>query len=139
MQNAFKFILYIAAAALCIGVAVAVYGTDDGAAGGANVGLIATYVLSGIAIAGAIIFPIVYLIQHPKQLVRAAIGLGIVAVLYLVSWAISGNEITIAYEKVSFTSASMSKIIGGGLIMMYIMIAGVLVVTIASEVKNILK
>lgn len=138
-MNFIKPVFYIIVAALCVYLAVAVYALSDGASDGADIGLKFTYVLGIAVVAASIIFPIVYMIQHPKSGVRALIGVAIIGVLFLISWAISGNEITPLYEKVGFTSASASQFVGGGLKMMYVMIAGVLGVTIFSEVRNIFK
>lgn len=58
--------------------------------------------------------------EQPKLRKPAGILVGLSLVLYLISWVISGNEVTDVYAKFE-VDATESKLIGGVLIMMYIL------------------
>ena len=103
-----------------------------------NIGLYVSYVLMGIAILSAIVLPLINSMDDTSSLIRAGIGVGIVLVLYLISWAISGNEVIDAYIKWDI-GEGISKAIGGALIMMYMLfivaIGGIIYTEISKAVK----
>jgi len=81
------------------------------------------YALTILAAIAAIAFPIVNSMSEPKSLIKSGIGIGGLLVIFLISWVISGNEFT-AYQASEFgISASLSKFVGGMIIMMYLLIA----------------
>ncbi|HCS20344.1 MAG TPA: hypothetical protein DIW47_07255 [Bacteroidetes bacterium] len=135
----FKAILYTLVLLVCLYLLYAIYVSDTQGANGSGFGITVIFVLGALSIGAAIVFPIMYMISHPKSAIRTLIGVGLVFALFGIGWALSGNEVLLAYEEVNFTSASGSKLIGGSLIMMYLMIAAVLGVTIFAEVKSIFK
>jgi len=134
-----KPVFYALVALICLYLVFAVYMSSDSAETGAGFGLAITYILGIIAAGAAIIFPIVYMISHPKSGVQALIGVGLLLVMFGLGYALSGDEILISYEKVGFTSPSASKLVGGALKMMYITIAAVLGATVYSEVRKLFK
>lgn len=80
-----------------------------------------SYLLVIVAAAGAVIMPLVNALRNdPSSLMKSGITLVVLLVLYFLSYAISGNEVTKIYEEFG-VSASGSKYIGGSLIMTYIM------------------
>ncbi len=94
-----------------------------------NIGLYVSYVLLGIAILSSIVLPLINSLDDTSALIKAGIGVGIIIVLYGISWAISGNEVIDLYIKWDI-GEGISKAIGGALIMMYILflvaIAGII-------------
>ena len=103
-----------------------------------NIGLYVSYVLMGIAILSAIVLPLINSMDDTSSLIRAGIGVGIVLVLYLISWAISGNEVIDAYIKWDI-GEGISKAIGGALIMMYILFLVAIVGIIYTEISKAIK
>ena len=103
-----------------------------------NIGLYISYVLLGIAILSAIVLPLINSLDDTSALIRAGIGVGIIIVLYFISWAISGNEVIDAYIKWDI-GEGISKAIGGALIMMYMLflvaIAGIIYTEISKAIK----
>jgi len=103
-----------------------------------NIGLYVSYVLMGIAMLAAIVLPLINSLDDTSSLIKAGIGVGIVLVLYLISWAISGNEVIDAYIKWDI-GEGISKAIGGALIMMYMLfivaIGGIIYTEISKAVK----
>jgi len=99
---------------------------------------IVTYILLGVSVIGAIVFPIINMIGDFKKAKGSLVGIGIVAVLFIISYALSGSEVLESYEKFGVTATS-SRIIGASLIMMYIMSIGAIVMAIVGEVYKAFK
>ena len=99
---------------------------------------IVTYILLGVSVIGAIVFPIINMIGDFKKAKGSLVGIGIVAVLFIISYALSGNEVLESYEKFGVTATS-SRIIGASLIMMYIMSIGAIVMAVLGEVYKAFK
>ena len=135
----FKIILYVLTALLSIFLCFGVYVSDKSLDTSVDVGLLFSVILSVIAIAAMIIFPIAYMISHPESAKRSLIGLGILAVVFGLSYMVSGNEILLSYEKVGFTSPTYSKLVGAGLIMMYLMTLLIIVASVYGEVRKFFK
>ncbi len=103
-----------------------------------NIGLYVSYVLLGIAILSSIVLPLINSLDDTASLIRAGIGVGIIIVLYGISWAISGNEVIDAYIKWDI-GEGISKAIDGALIMMYMLfivaIGGIIYTEISKAIK----
>ncbi|MHB1279404.1 MAG: hypothetical protein ACYC1Q_13530 [Bacteroidia bacterium] len=134
-----KAVFYVLITVVCLYLIYAIYVSDNQVDRGASFGITVTFALSILTIGAAIVFPILYMISHPKSAIRALIGIVLMLVLFGIGYALSGNEITLVYEKVGFTSQALSKIIGGSLMMMYMMIAAVIAVTVYAEVRSMFK
>lgn len=103
-----------------------------------DIGLYVFYVLLFIAIAAAVIFPLIHSIKNPSTLGKSAIGIGVIVVLFVISYALSGSEVNIRTAAAGI-SGSTSKLIGAGLIMFYITLIGSILVLIYSEISKALK
>ena len=103
-----------------------------------NIGLYAAYILLAIGLLGAIILPLIQAIGNPKSLVKIGLGLLLVAVVYGVSWSISGDEVTAVYENFGVNS-NTSKIVGGGLIMTYLLMSVLVLGLVYSEISKLFK
>jgi len=85
-----------------------------------DIALFLTYALTILAVIAAVGFPIFNAMGNPKGMVKSGIGIGALFVIFLVSWAISGSEVTKVYIEFG-VGASLSKFIGGMLTMMYVL------------------
>jgi len=90
-----------------------------------SIGLIISYVLVALAVLSAIVMPLLSAIKNPRVLAFSLGGVGIILVIFLVGYAMAGDEVTTGYIKYG-VDAAISKVIGGALITMYII--GVLAV-----------
>jgi len=144
--NIFKVIsvLLIVAAALFI-VLVAVKGEDaiktdlSAQALVLNVGFYATYIALGLCASAAVLFPIYLMIQHPKAALRALVGIGVIALVLLLSWVFASSDITgEVYEKFAVSTVK-SKVVGGGLIATYVLGFGAVAATVYSGVSKMFK
>lgn len=100
--------------------------------------LILSYVLICLAAAAAIILPTINAISDPSSLVTAGIGLGGLAVVFLISWAISGNEVLTSYAGFGI-DAGLSKFVGGALTMMYLLSFIAIIGIVFTEISKVFK
>lgn len=103
-----------------------------------DAGLYFGYVLVGVAIIAGLLLPLVQALKSPKNLAKSAISLVLLAVVFIVSYVLSGSEIS-ASGKLMNVSEGGSKLIGAGLIMFYITLVIALVGLIYSEINKALK
>ncbi|MCV9386793.1 hypothetical protein [Reichenbachiella ulvae] len=103
-----------------------------------DVALYISYTLTILAGLAAIVFPIINSVNDPKSMAKAGAGLAALLVVFLISWAISGNEVTAAYLEFE-VDAGLSKFIGGLLTMMYILTGVALLGIVYTEVSKAIK
>lgn len=103
-----------------------------------DVALFISYAFTIIAALAAIIFPIINSVGDPKSLAKAGIGVGALLVVFLISWGISGAEVTPEYMEFN-VDAGLSKFIGGILTLMYILTGVAIVGIIYTEISKSLK
>ncbi|MEQ9405508.1 MAG: hypothetical protein RIM99_18105 [Cyclobacteriaceae bacterium] len=80
-----------------------------------DVGLFLSYILIGVCALTAIGMPLVKAFGDPQSLKKMAMGVGAVVVVFVVSYLIADGT---AYEE---ASSGTSKMVGAGLITMYIL------------------
>ncbi len=96
------------------------------------------YILIIICAAAAIILPTISALGDPGSLIKSGIGLGGLAVVFLIAWAMSSNEVLNSYVEFGI-DAGLSKFVGGILTMMYLL-AGIAIVGIVfTEVSKVFK
>ena len=80
-----------------------------------------SYALTIVAAIASVVFPLINAAGDPKSMIKSGAGVGALLLIFVVSWFISGNEYT-AYQASEFgINASLSKFVGGLLIMMYVL------------------
>lgn len=103
-----------------------------------DIGIYACYILLFIALVAAVVFPLFHIAQNPKALVKSGIGVAGLVVLFLISYSLSGSEVTVKYTTMG-VAESGSKFIGAGLIMFYIILIITIVTMVYSEINKALK
>ena len=101
-------------------------------------GLYALYALLFIAVAAAIIFPLINSLSNPASLIRSAIGIGVILVLFGIAYALSDSALTRSAISAGLSESSV-KLIGAGLIMLYIVFILAILALIYSEISKALK
>jgi hypothetical protein len=71
-------------------------------------------------------------------LIKSGGGLLVIVVLYFIAYAISGSEVTQEYSKFD-VGPDLSKIVGGTLIMAYLLLGFAVVGIVFTEFNKILK
>ncbi|RUA33786.1 MAG: hypothetical protein DSY77_08505 [Bacteroidetes bacterium] len=99
--------------------------------------LYGAYLLVIVAALGAIVLPLINALSNPKSLLKSVLGIVIIGVIYLISWSVSGDEVTARYIKFDITSTS-SQVIGGVLITTYLLMGIAVISIIYSEIRKIL-
>ncbi len=95
------------------------------------------YILLFISAAAAIIFPVIIMAQNPKNAKTALLGVGVLVVVFGVSYAIAGSEVLPAYKDI--VTESSSKMVGAGLIAFYQLRLGAIGVAVFSEISKMFK
>ncbi len=103
-----------------------------------DLGLYIGYALFIIAVLLAIVLPLISALKAPATLVRSLIGVGIIVVLFGISYALTGSNVTQSQAALGTTPAS-SKLIGAGLTMLYLTFFLAVLSLIYSEISKALK
>jgi Cu/Ag efflux pump CusA len=101
-----------------------------------NIGLYLAYFALFIAVAALIVFPIITVVKGNLKNSRVTlIGVAILAGVIILSYLISPADQGPFYTKMN-VSAGMSKLIGAGLLTTYIMLAGLVLITIYTSASK---
>jgi hypothetical protein len=103
-----------------------------------DAGLYASYALLALAVGAAIVLPLLNILQSPGQIKKGLFALVGMVVLFVISYALSGSEIS-ADQAAKGISEGTVKFVGAGLTMFYL-VAGIAVVgLIYSEISKAFK
>jgi hypothetical protein len=103
-----------------------------------NYGIILTYILLAVAAITAIGFPIKHIINHPKKAKEVGFAIGGLIAVYLIANLLASDEVTEHYAKFGVTE-TISKQVGTGLFLFYILGAGAIITILYSEATKMLK
>ena len=106
---------------------------------GISIGLYISYILLFLAAITAVVFPILDVIKNPKEIAKSGISVAGLAILFVLSYVLSGSEITAKYMIGGVTTEFTSKMIGAGLIMFYFVLFLSIAAMIYSEISKALK
>ncbi|MEQ8550336.1 MAG: hypothetical protein RIC03_20640 [Cyclobacteriaceae bacterium] len=97
-----------------------------------DVGLFASYILIALCAIAAIVIPLVQSFGDPQSLIKSGVGVGVLLVVFLVGYIVADGTSAGATE-------TTSKLVGAGIISMYILFFGAIVGIILTEVTKIIK
>ncbi|MFM7497464.1 MAG: hypothetical protein ACKOPP_07180 [Bacteroidota bacterium] len=100
-----------------------------------DAGLYLSYAMFFIAFLAALAFPLWEIVTNLEAAKRALVSVGSAAVIFGLSYALSGNEVLPSYDKFGITPFT-SQLIGGSLIMLYITSILTFVLLVVGEVLN---
>ncbi|MBK5278860.1 MAG: hypothetical protein JJE09_08355 [Bacteroidia bacterium] len=103
-----------------------------------DIGIYVVYLLTTLAVVGAVVFPLFHIVQNPKGLVKSGVGVVSLALIFIIAYSLSGSEVTVKYTTMGVGEGS-SRVIGAGLIMFYIILMLTVVGIIYSEINKALK
>jgi len=96
------------------------------------------YILFGIGAISAIVFPIINMAKNPMGAKSALIGVGALLLVFVISYALAGDEMTEKYAKF-ISGPEASKRVSMGLIAFYILAIGAILATIVSGFSKMFK
>lgn len=96
------------------------------------------YTLVIVSTVAALLLPLINAIGNPQSLIKS--GLSIVAIvgLYFLAFAFSGSEVTQEYSKFD-VGPELSKMVGGTLIMAYLLLGCAIIGILFTEFNKIFK
>jgi hypothetical protein len=103
-----------------------------------DIGLYSLYVFIVVAIGAAIVLPLVSLISNPKGLIRGGIAILIILAIFFIGYATASSDVTSKYTALGVDAQSV-RLIGAGLLLLYVFIVGSLVTIIYSELSKMFK
>ncbi|MCK5775732.1 MAG: hypothetical protein KAH25_06140 [Bacteroidales bacterium] len=145
MDNIVKKVFYIVSLLLIVAATayqvVVLYqgGGDDVDSGILNGYFYVTYVAFSLAVLLALVFPIISMVSNPKGAIRTFIGIGIVAVLWFISSAFSGNTYSPEQLELMKIDAETSVMVGTGLIYTYIIFGLAIMSIIYAGISGLFK
>ena len=102
-------------------------------------GLYLSYFLLFLAAGAAVALPVLSAVKHPKTLGKSGIGLGLLVLIFAVSYGLSGSELNPKWQSLGVTTEFNSKLIGAGLTMFYISLIIAIIVMIYSAISKSFK
>ena len=103
-----------------------------------DIGLYVAYAMFSAALLGAIIWPLINSLKQPKTLLKSGMGVAALLVLFLISYALSGSEVTAKYAAQGIDETS-SQIVGAGLTLFYLIFGIAILGIVYSEISKALK
>jgi uncharacterized membrane protein YqjE len=100
-------------------------------------GLIVCYIFFGITLVVSVGMPIINAIKNPQGLVKALAGIVGLVILFAISYAFSGSEVSLKAAALG-TTADSSRLIGAGMILFYFVLSISVILAIYSLVKDII-
>ncbi len=97
------------------------------------------YILVGLAMLSAIIFPLIRMLLNPKNAKKTLIGLAGVAVIVIVAWQFSSDEILPLATENPDNVPNVLKVAGTQLGTMYILLALAVLSIFYTEIRNLFK
>jgi len=103
-----------------------------------DLGLYLVYVLFGVAFLSAILLPLINSLKDPAVLLRSLYGVGAIVVLFLVAFGVSNGVVT-PEQQAKGIDEGLSKLIGSGLILFYMVFGLAVLGLVFSEINKALK
>jgi hypothetical protein len=129
--NIFKVVTLVLIVLAVILQALVLIKGEDGLKGSSvldNYAVLA-YVSLGIAAILAVMFPIIFMIQNPKNLIKLLIGIGGFVIIGFICYSVADNTFNIVQLEELKTTADISRWVGAGLYFTYI-VGGLAVISI---------
>lgn len=101
-------------------------------------GLYFMYGLIAIAAISAVVFPVLQAVKDPKGLMRSAVGVLVLVVVFVICYALSEGDTNTKYTALG-VGAGGSKLVGAGLLCFYIALVAAIVGIVYSEVVKAFK
>lgn len=113
-----------------------------------DLGLYASYILIVIAIVAAVVMNFVNALKNPKSLIKSGIGIGALAIVYLIGWSMAPAEVdrlsaaafdAIKMDPTSESTQGVYRHVGGAMTTTLVLLIVAVVGLIYSSVARIVK
>ena len=104
-----------------------------------NVGIIIAYILIVIGVVSAVVFPLINAVSQPQSLVKSGIGILAIAVVFGIGYALSDSGLTAKFIQSGVETEGLSKMIGGALTMVYLLMGVALIGIVYTEFSKAFK
>lgn len=104
-----------------------------------NFGIVAAYILIGLGVVLAVVFPLIQSASNPKSLVKAGIGLVAILVVFGIGYALSDGELNTKFLQSGVDTEGLSQTIGGMLKMVYLLMGVAAAGIVYTEFSKALK
>ena len=102
--------------------------------------LYASYLLAVVGTILSIVMPLLKSLDDPKGLMKSALGVFGLVALFFICYSLSGNEVLPKFEGAPFNlTPGMSQLIGGMLVMTYILTVVAIVSIVVTELTKAVK
>ncbi len=102
--------------------------------------LYGSYLLVAVGIVAAILMPLINSLDNPKSLLKSAIGIVGIVVLFFIAYSISSNEVLPKFQASPFNlTPAGSQLVGGMLITTYVLAIFALGSIVLTEVTKAIK
>ncbi|MDH5608592.1 MAG: hypothetical protein OEY56_03865 [Cyclobacteriaceae bacterium] len=97
-----------------------------------DIGLYASYILIALCALAAVLIPLIQSFDNPKSLVKSAIGIGFLLVVFFIGYIMADGSSEVVSE-------STSKYVGAGLFTTYIFFFAAIIGIVYTEIAKIIK
>jgi predicted cobalt transporter CbtA len=97
-----------------------------------DIGLFASYLLIALCALAAIGIPLVQSMDNPKTLIKSGVGVALLVIVFLISYAFSDGTAT------AEVTAGAAKMVGAALVTTYVFFFGAILGIVYTEVSKIL-
>ena len=104
-----------------------------------NVGIIVAYILIVIGVVSAVVFPLINAMDEPKTLVKSGIGVLGILIVFGIGYAISDSALTAKFIQSGVETEGLSKMIGGALTMVYLLMGVAIIGIVYTEFSKVFK
>jgi hypothetical protein len=103
-----------------------------------DIGIFIVFAFFIVALASAVLLPLVNAIKHPAGLLKSLMGVGALVVLFVVAYALSGSDVSAKAAAMGIDESS-SKLIGAGLTLFYFVFVLAALGIVYSEINKAFK
>jgi hypothetical protein len=107
-----------------------------------DAGIYLSYFLLAIALIAAVVLPLVKSLGDPKSLLKSIIGIVLLLVVFDVCYALSSSSVPAQFTdpaKMTYINSGSYQLVGGSIVMCYVLLIGTVVAVVYSEVVKMFK
>jgi formate-dependent nitrite reductase membrane component NrfD len=107
-----------------------------------DAGIYLSYFLLAIALIAAVVLPLFKSLGDPKSLITSIVGVVLLLVVFGICYALSSSSVPNQFTdpaKMTFMTPSSYQLVGGSIVMCYVLLIGTAVAVVYSEVVKMFK